>query len=166
MTRNVCNTGFLCILLFNITLKLVIFHSFYDLNFLFSSTLNRKWSGYFTLVILMLFGLGWSLSVPLINSLKKASNFFRLSPLIVPPMDHTMAKINRHWSQLVICAKQESIELIQQHLLIAHEPGQQAPQTVGNQISKYSHVITMGKEWTLKDRLQKNEGLLQSTRKD
>jgi hypothetical protein len=40
--------------------------------------------------------------VPLISNLKKASNFFLLSPVIVPATPQTIANRNKHWSQLEI----------------------------------------------------------------
>ena len=55
-----------------------------------------------TLPILMFFGLGWSLSVPLISSLKNVSNFLRLSPTTVPATPHTKENRKRPWIQLEI----------------------------------------------------------------
>ena len=61
-----------------------------------------------TLVILQLFGFGCSGSVPLINVLKKTSNFFLLSPVIVPPTVHTSANRNRPCNHSVILKKMKN----------------------------------------------------------
>ena len=60
-----------------------------------------------TLFSLIDLGLGCSVSVPEIRVLKKVSNFFRDSPVIVPPSVHTKEKRKRHCSHVVICTMRE-----------------------------------------------------------
>ena len=50
-------------------------------------------------------GLGFSASEPETRVLKNVSNFFRDSPVIVPPRVHTKENRNKHCSHTVICSR-------------------------------------------------------------